>query len=84
MIITMIAFDFYIDLRKPFTNIIIRILKLLINISFNNIIIIINTIIFIDFHLKYIMLNEVIIYKKFEIVDFLTDLFNEYQDLFID
>ena len=45
--------------------------KLLINIF-------INTIIFINLQLKHIMLNEIIIYKKFKVINFLINLFDEY------
>ena len=38
----------------------------------------INTIIFINFHLKYIILSEVTVYEKFETIDFLINLFDEY------
>ena len=67
MIITII-FDFYIDLRKLFANVfnyIIKILKLFANI-FINIIIVINS------YLKHIILNEIMIYEKFNIIKSLT------------
>ena len=38
----------------------------------------ISMIIFINFHLKYIILSEIIIYEKFKAIDFLINLFNEY------
>ena len=66
MIVTMLAFDLHIDLRK-----------FLIDIS-TSIIVIDSLIIIIDLCLKHIMLNEIIIYEKFEVVDFLANLFGEY------
>ena len=38
----------------------------------------ISTIIFINFYLKYVISSEITIYEKFEIINFLINLFNEY------
>ena len=72
IVIIIITDDVYIDLRKSLINI------------FISIIVIDNIIITIDLCLKHIMLNKVIIYEKFEVVNSLTQLFNEYENLFID
>ena len=56
----MITLDLYIDLRKSLINI------------FISIIIIDNIIITIDLYLKYVILNEIIIYEKFKITNLLA------------
>ena len=43
-----------------------------------------NTIIIIDLYLKHIISNKMIIYKRFETIDFLINLLDKYQNLFID
>ena len=43
-----------------------------------------NTIIIIDSNLKYVVSNGITIYGKFETIESLTQLFNEYENLFID
>ena len=78
--IIVITLDFYISLRKSFANILnyaTKILKLFINIF-------ISTIIVIDLCLKHVTSSEVIIYERFKTIDFLTNLLDEYQNLFID